>query len=89
MATICGSTPQLKFAQKWIDAHLARDCGIDALFSKDYKHQTLPESLGLPEETREEYMKRYEGIVSTVTEMGVRIQRRMAVSGSQTDIYHP
>ena len=89
LATIVGNTPQLKFAQKWIDAHIARDCKIDALFSKDYKHQTLPESLGLPEETREEYMKRYEGIIQVVTKMEVCIQRWVTASGSQTDIHHP
>lgn len=88
MATIGGSTPQLKFAQRWIDAHLARDCKIDGLFSKDYKHQTLPESLGLPEETREEYMKRYEGILHVVTEMGVRIQHRISIPGSWTDVHY-
>jgi len=79
MATIGGNSPQLRFAQKWIDAHLARDHKIDTLFSKGYKHQTLPESLGLPEETREEYMKRYEGIVQAVTEMGVRIRQRLTL----------
>ena len=61
MATIVNANaPQLKAAQKWIDAYVALDAEkINTVFSKNYKHQTFPKSLGLPEETKEEYFQRF------------------------------
>ena len=64
MATIDTSTPQLKVAQKWIDGCIALDANrISALFSKNYTHQTLPKSVGIPEEGREEYVQRLRGVL--------------------------
>ena len=63
MATIIdANTPQLKAAQKWIGAYVSLDAGnINMVFSEGYKRQTFPKSLGLPEETKEEYFQRCRG----------------------------
>ena len=75
MITFDPNTPQLKATQKWIDACLTRDTGkIRSVFSKNYKHQTLPKSMGLPEEGREEYIKRCEGLFPSFTGFEVRTQ---------------
>jgi len=79
MVTIDASTPQLKAAQKWIDAYAAIDFGkIDAVTAKNYKHQTLPKSIGLPEETKEEYTKRLSGMLPLFTKFEVRVHHLTA-----------
>ena len=76
MATVDASTPQLKVVQKWIDAYVSLDISnLDTVFSKDYKHQTLPKSMGIPEETKDEYTKRYGGVLPLFTKFEVRIQQ--------------
>lgn len=77
MSTIDTSTPQLKAAQKWIDAYIALDMDvIDNLLPKCYKHQVFPKSIGLPEEMKEEYIQRLGGLVAALTESKVRNQHR-------------
>ena len=77
MATFDPATPQLQAAQKWIDAYVTRDIGkIGATLSKNYKHQLLPKSMGLPEEGREEYIKKRGELLPSFTKFEVRIQRR-------------
>ena len=74
MATFDANTPQLMAAQKWVDAYGTRDIGqIGAVSSKDYQHQTLPKSIGLPEEGRDEYIKRCGGLLPSFTKFEVRI----------------
>ena len=86
--TIDGSTPQLKAAQKWIDAYLTLDANrIDAVFTKNYKHQTFPKSIGIPEETKDEYLQRLGGLLPLFVKIDVRTQRRIT-SSSQTDVHH-
>ena len=76
MATVDASTPQLKVVQKWIDAYVSLDINnLNTVFSKDYKHQTLPKSMGIPEETKDEYIKRYGGVLPLFTKFEVRIQQ--------------
>jgi len=78
MALFDPNSPQLKAAHDWIDAYLTRDIDrIGAVASRDYTHQTLPKSIGLPEERREEYIKRCGGLLPTFTNFEVRIQRRL------------
>jgi len=61
-----------------VDACITRDVGkIGAVFSKNYKHQTFPESMGLSEETKEEYIKRCEGLLPSFTGFEVRTQPRV------------
>ena len=75
MVAIDVSTPQLKVTQKWIDAYVAIDLDkINAVTSKNYKHQTLPKSIGLPEETKEEYTRRLAGMLPLFTKFEVRVQ---------------
>jgi len=76
MVTLDPNAPQLKAAQKWIDAYITRDIDeISAVCSKDYTHQTLPRSLGLPEETRAEYIQRCGGLLPSFTNFDVCIHR--------------
>jgi len=78
VGTFDANTPQLKAAQKWVDAYGTRDLSeIGAVSSKDYVHQTLPKSMGLPEEGKEVYTKRLEGLLPSFTNFDVRIQRRV------------
>jgi len=90
MITIDTSTPQLKLTQKWIDGYVAVDVAeVDAAHSKHYRHQTLPKSIGLPEETREEYVQRLAGWLPLFTQFEVRIQfARQLPPVSQVDIRH-
>ena len=77
--TIDPVTPQLKAARKWIDAYITLDINeIDGLFPKDYKHLTLPKSMGLPEETKEEYLQRYGGFLPAFTKFEVRTKHPAA-----------
>ena len=77
MVTIDTSTPQLEATQKWIDAYVAVDVGkIGAVTSKNYKHQALPKSIGLPEETKEEYTKRLAEIFPLIIRFEVRTQHQ-------------
>jgi len=74
MVVIDASSPQLKVLQKWIDAYVAIDLDeIKAVTSKKYKHQTLPKSIGLPEETKEEYTQRLAVMLPMFTKFEVRI----------------
>jgi len=74
------NTPQLKATQKLIDAYTTRDISkIGAVFSRDYRHQTLPKSIGPPEEGREEYIKRCGGLLPSFTKFEVRIQRWVTI----------
>ena len=49
---------------------------IELVLSKNYIHETFPKSIGLPDETKEEYIKRYEEMLSSFTMIEVRIQHR-------------
>lgn len=77
MVHIDASTPQLEVVQKWFDAYISLDINrINALLSKNYKHQTSPKSVGLPEETKEEYIKRLGGMLPVFIKFDVRIQHQ-------------
>lgn len=74
MVVIDTGTPQLKVAQRWIDAYVALDTNkISTLFSKNYRHQMLPKSIGLPEETEEEYIQRLGVMLPVFVKFDVRI----------------
>ena len=73
MADINTTTPQLKAVKRWIDAYASFDIQkIDSLFSRNFKHQTLPKSLGRAEETREDYIARLGGVLPMFTSFRVR-----------------
>ena len=75
MATINANTPQLEAVQRWIDGYCSLDLRrIELLFSKVFKHQTLPKSLVRPEETREAYLKRFGEALPMFTSFNVCIE---------------
>ena len=77
MSTIDTSTPALKAAQQWINAYIALDIdGIAKLLPKHHKHQVLPKSIGLPEESKEEYIQRLGGLLASLTDSKVRGQHQ-------------
>ena len=77
MVNIEATTPQLKVFQKWIDAFSSLDITeIDPILSKNYIYETFPKSIGLPDETKEEFIKRYKGTLTLFTKIEVRIQHR-------------
>ena len=79
MVNIDASTPQLKLVKEWFSAYASLDAEkLEPLLSKNYKQQTLPESIGLPEETKEEHIKRFREMPSAITKLEVRIQYRRA-----------
>lgn len=79
MATITTSTPRLNATQKWIDAYITLDIEkLNPVLSITYKHQTSPKSTGGQEETMEEYLQRYGGVLSISTKFEVYIQHWMA-----------
>ena len=81
MADINTTTPQLKAVKRWIDAYASLDIQkIDSLFSRNFKHQTLPKSLGRDEETREDYIVRLGRVLPMFTSFRVRTWRWIAVS---------
>ena len=72
--TIDAKTPQLKVVKAWFDAFIAHDSSkIGAVLSKDFAYQTLPESIGLPEETKEQHIQRYERALTMINKFEVRI----------------
>ena len=81
MANVDTSTPQLKLVKRWVDAYASRDAGkLAPLLSKNYKHQTFPESIGEPDETREEHLQRFGQLGPLMTELYVRVQCQRTTS---------
>ena len=77
MANIDATTPQLQVVKKWLDAYVARDANkIAPVLSKNYKHQTFSQSVGIPDETKEQHIKRYGGLAPSIASFEVRIQHQ-------------
>ena len=77
MFNIDASTPQLKALEKLLEAYASLDANNpDPSLSKNYKHETFPKSIGLPEETKEEHIERFKKTLPVLTELAVRIQHR-------------
>ena len=80
MVNIEATTPQLKVFQKWIDAFSSLDITkIDPILSKNYIHETFPKSIGLPDETKEENIKRHEETLRAMSKLEVRTQQQRTV----------
>jgi hypothetical protein len=61
-------SPQLKFLHEWGQGFQKRDLGLIAkTLHKDFRYVTSPKSLGQPEQTREEWLERFAGILSLWT----------------------
>ena len=62
-------SPQVKLMYEWGQAFVKMDVDLIAkCLHKDYRHIRYPESLGLSEETREEYLKHMAEIISLWTD---------------------
>ena len=80
MVNIDPTTPQLKALKKWIDAFDSLDASkIGPILSKNYIHETFPKSIGLPDETKEEHIKRYKETLPAMRKIDVRIRQWRAV----------
>jgi len=74
MANINANTPQLKVVKQWLDAFFVRDGNVmDPVLSKDFVYETLPKSIGLPDERRERHIQRLNEAFTTVEKFEVRI----------------
>ena len=81
MANVDTNTPQLKLINQWVDAYASCDASkLAPLLSKNYKHQTFPESIGEPDETKEEHIQRFGQLGSLITKLDVRVQRQRTTS---------
>jgi hypothetical protein len=56
---------QVKLVHEWGRGFQARDLDlIEKALHKDYRYALYPKSLGKPEETREEWLARFAGVLS-------------------------
>jgi hypothetical protein len=77
MANFDASTPQLKAVKHWIDALTVVDMSkVEPVVSRNFKFQTFPKDIDLPEQTKEEYLQWFGRIFVSMTKMDVSIQRR-------------
>ena len=71
------ASPQLTLVKKWFDAYFSRDIQkVEPLISKNYQYHALPESMGLPKETREEHLQRIGATFPLFSKIEVCIQHR-------------
>lgn len=57
-------SPQVKLMHEWGRGYVERDIDlIAANLHKDYHHIIYPRSLGMPEETREQYLQHMKGVI--------------------------
>ena len=60
--------PQVKFIHEWGRGFENRDLAqIAKHLHKDYRHTTLPRSLGQPEQTREEWLEHFGAVLGFMT----------------------
>ena len=65
-------SPQVKLMHEWGQGFKQRDLGhIAKTLRKDYRHTTYPRSLDRPEQTREEWLEQFAGIISLWTDLEV------------------
>jgi len=65
-------SPQVKLMREWGQGFEKRDLELIAkALHKDYRHTTYPRSLGMPEETREEWLERFAGVIGLWTDLKV------------------
>ena len=70
-------SPQVKLIREWGQAFTKRDMGlVTRLLHKDYRCALYPRSLGVSEETREEWIARFSGIISLWTDVDVSCTTR-------------
>jgi hypothetical protein len=68
MATESSDSPQVKLIHEWRQGFQTRNLDLIAkALHKDFRFVISPQSLGRPEQTREEWLERYKGILSHYT----------------------
>ena len=67
-------SPQVKLMHEWGQAFHQKDLSLIAkCLHKDFRHTSYPQSLGMPEETREEWLEHFAGIISLWTDHEVSL----------------
>jgi len=63
-------SPEVKFIQgEWRQAFEKRDLDLIAKhLHKDYRHTSYPRSLGVPDQTREQWLEHFAGVLGLLTE---------------------
>ena len=73
MTNIDAKTPQLAVIKRLFDAYCTRDTrNVLPLLAKDFKAQSFPKRPELPDEAREEHVKKWGGIQSLLSKIEVR-----------------
>ena len=69
------ASPQLKAVKTWFNAYSSLDVNkLEPLVSKNYQYEALPESLGLPKETKGGHVQRIGENFPMLNKIEVRIQ---------------
>jgi hypothetical protein len=77
MANIDASTPQLRAVKKWIDGFISLDISnLGVLISKNFKYESFPKIIDLPEQTKGSHIQWFGGILAATTKLEVRIQHQ-------------
>jgi len=67
-------SPQVKIMREWGRGFVERDLDLlEKHLHKDFRHFTYPQSLGISEETREEWLKHIAGVIGLWTDNQVEL----------------
>ncbi|KAF9785446.1 hypothetical protein BJ322DRAFT_1063262 [Thelephora terrestris] len=62
-------SPQIKLTYEWAEGFRKKDLGVIAkLLHEDHRRITYPQSLGIPEQTKEEYIQQMTEIINVWTD---------------------
>ena len=77
MVNLDATTPQLKAVKGFVAAYLSLDISKAVPFiSKNFKFQTFPKTIDIPEETGAAHTQRFKGLLAAMTKFEVRIHHR-------------
>jgi len=77
MSNLDATTPQLKVVKNLLDAYCTLDISkIEPFISKNFKFQTFPETINLPNEGREVHIQRYKGLLAAMAKLEARTTRQ-------------
>jgi hypothetical protein len=84
MANFDASTPQLEAVEKWIDGFTSLDISkVDLFVSRNFKFQSFPKTIDLPEQTKGAHIQWFGGLFSLITKLEVSVQRRRTALSSR------
>jgi hypothetical protein len=88
MANFDASTPQLEAVKKWVDGFTSLDISkVDQLVSRNFKFQSFPKTVDLPEQTKGAHLQWFGGLFALITKLEVGIQlarQRPSARGTDT-----